>query len=143
MQDQRGVCPIWRLVSSYRTSLLLPPRLIILFPVSPSQLTFAMASENREPPPTAISVGPHARASSPALPSPENPPPQPPRPMSPQQQAQATLHEAFPSIDPAVVRAVLVASSGQIEPAFTALLSGFSRGLSTVRLRTLAEDFVR
>lgn len=103
-----------------------------------------MASEDREPLPTAPSVGPHA---SPALPSPrlttENPPPQPPRPMSPQQQAQATLHDAFPSIDPAVVRAVLVASGGQIEPAFTALLSGFSRSLSTVRLRKLAEDFVR
>lgn len=53
----------------------------------------------------------------------ETPPPKPPRPMSPQQQAQATLQEAFPSIDAAVVRAVLVASGGQIEPAFTALLS--------------------
>ncbi|KAH0613249.1 uncharacterized protein H6S33_009629 [Morchella sextelata] len=53
----------------------------------------------------------------------ETPPAKPPRPMSPQQQAQATLQEAFPSIDGAVVRAVLVASGGQIEPAFTALLS--------------------
>lgn len=43
--------------------------------------------------------------------------------MSSQQQAQATLQEAFPSIDGVVVRAVLVASGGQIEPAFTALLS--------------------
>ena len=43
--------------------------------------------------------------------------------MSPQQQAQATLQEAFPSIDATVVKAVLVASGGQIEPAFTALLS--------------------
>jgi len=53
----------------------------------------------------------------------ENPPPKPPRPMSPQQQAQATLQEAFPSIDATVVKAVLVASGGQIEPAFTALLT--------------------
>jgi CUE domain len=53
----------------------------------------------------------------------EAPPPKPPRPLSPQAQAQATLQEAFPSIDAAVVRAVLVASGGQVEPAFTALLS--------------------
>lgn len=57
-----------------------------------------------------------------------SPPPKPPRPMSPQQQAQATLQEAFPSIDVPIVRAVLVASGGQIEPAFTALLSRFSKG---------------
>jgi len=46
--------------------------------------------------------------------------------MSPQQQAQATLQEAFPSIDATVVKAVLVASGGQVEPAFTALLSKLS-----------------
>lgn len=63
--------------------------------------------------------------------------------MSPQQQAQATLQEAFPTIDPAVVRAVLVASSGQIEPAFTALLSGISRGLSMVRRRDSLTIFYR
>ncbi|KAK9472419.1 uncharacterized protein V1510DRAFT_417462 [Dipodascopsis tothii] len=51
------------------------------------------------------------------------PPPKPARPMSPTSQAQHTLQEAFPSIDAAVVRAVLVASGGQIDPAFTALLS--------------------
>ncbi|KAI4133399.1 MAG: hypothetical protein LQ347_002202, partial [Umbilicaria vellea] len=50
------------------------------------------------------------------------PPPKPPRPLSPQQQAENTLKEAFPSIDAVVVRAVLTASGGQIEPAFNALL---------------------
>lgn len=49
-------------------------------------------------------------------------PPKPPRPQSPQQQAETTLKEAFPSIDAAVIKAVLVASSGNVEPAFNALL---------------------
>ncbi|KAF2102844.1 hypothetical protein NA57DRAFT_29017, partial [Rhizodiscina lignyota] len=51
------------------------------------------------------------------------PPPKPPRPMSPQAQAEATLIEAFPSLDAKVVKAVLVASGGKVEPAFNALLS--------------------
>jgi len=50
------------------------------------------------------------------------PPPKPPRPLSPQQQAENTLKEAFPSIDAAVVKAVLIASGGKVEPAFNALL---------------------
>jgi len=49
-------------------------------------------------------------------------PPKPPRPLSPQQQAENTLKEAFPSIDAAVVKAVLTASGGRVEPAFNALL---------------------
>ncbi|GAM86402.1 hypothetical protein ANO11243_044160 [Dothideomycetidae sp. 11243] len=52
----------------------------------------------------------------------EAPPAKPPRPVSPQQQAEHTLIEAFPSIDAKVVRAVLTASGGQVEPAFNALL---------------------
>lgn len=52
----------------------------------------------------------------------EAPPPKPPRPLSPQQQAENTLKEAFPSIDVAVVKAVLIASGGRVEPAFNALL---------------------
>jgi hypothetical protein len=43
--------------------------------------------------------------------------------MSPQQQAENTLIEAFPAIDSKVVKAVLVASGGNVEPAFNALLS--------------------
>ncbi|KAL6715038.1 ubiquitin-binding protein cue5 [Lecanora helva] len=49
-------------------------------------------------------------------------PPKPPRPLSPQQQAENTLKEAFPSIDATVVKAVLRASGGKVEPAFNALL---------------------
>lgn len=52
----------------------------------------------------------------------EVPPPKPPRPLSPQQRAENTLKEAFPNIDAAVVKAVLTASSGRVEPAFNALL---------------------
>ncbi|KAJ4368411.1 ubiquitin-binding protein cue5 [Neocucurbitaria cava] len=53
----------------------------------------------------------------------EIPPPKPPRPVDPQVQAQNTLIEAFPDIDPNVIKAVLVASGGKVEPAFNALLS--------------------
>ncbi|KAF2754513.1 hypothetical protein EJ05DRAFT_143672 [Pseudovirgaria hyperparasitica] len=42
--------------------------------------------------------------------------------MSPKAQAEATLIEAFPSVDAQVVRAVLHASGGRMEPAFEALL---------------------
>ncbi len=52
----------------------------------------------------------------------EEAPAKPPRPLSPQQQAENTLKEAFPSIDAAVVKAVLMASGGRVEPAFNALL---------------------
>lgn len=63
---------------------------------------------------------------APAVPKPatveDEAPPKPPRPLSPQQQAENTLKEAFPSIDATVVKAVLRASGGQVEPAFNALL---------------------
>ena len=49
-------------------------------------------------------------------------PAQPPRPKDPREQAESTLREAFPSIDASVVKAVLTASGGQVEPAFNALL---------------------
>lgn len=50
------------------------------------------------------------------------PPMKPPRPLSAREQAENTLKEAFPSIDASVVRAVLTASGGNVEPAFNALL---------------------
>jgi hypothetical protein len=53
----------------------------------------------------------------------ENAPAMSPRPVSPVSHNQATLEEAFPGIDKAVIRAVLVASRGDLEPAFNALLS--------------------
>lgn len=52
----------------------------------------------------------------------EIPPSKPPRPVSPNQQAEITLIEAFPTIDTKVVKAVLTASGGKVEPAFNALL---------------------
>ena len=60
-------------------------------------------------------------------------PEKPPRPMSPKQQAENTLIEAFPGIDSNVVKAVLTASGGRVEPAFNALLgnSRCSRDLPT------------
>ena len=76
----------------------------------------------------------HATSTKPTAPSPmrksvsfqepeeEAPPAKPPRPLSPQQQAENTLIEAFPSIDTKVVKAVLSASGGKVEPAFNALL---------------------
>lgn len=42
--------------------------------------------------------------------------------MNPEQQAESTLKEAFPTVDAAVVKAILRASGGRIEPAFNALL---------------------
>ena len=53
----------------------------------------------------------------------EIPPQKPPRPVDPNVQAQNTLIEAFPDIDTNVIKAVLVASGGKVEPAFNALLS--------------------
>jgi hypothetical protein len=52
----------------------------------------------------------------------EAPPTQPPRPVTTQQKNEQILREAFPGIDAAVVKAVLAASGGQIDPAFNALL---------------------
>ncbi|KAF1950144.1 hypothetical protein CC80DRAFT_496983 [Byssothecium circinans] len=72
------------------------------------------------PPPPSKSPKPSVHFSEEAT---EIPPPKPPRPMSPQQQAENTLIEAFPGIDAKVVKAVLVASGGNVEPAFNALLS--------------------
>ncbi|KAF1919893.1 hypothetical protein BDU57DRAFT_513204 [Ampelomyces quisqualis] len=72
------------------------------------------------PPPPSKSPKPGVRFSEEAT---DIPPPKPPRPMSPQQQAQNTLIEAFPDIDSNVIKAVLVASGGMVEPAFNALLS--------------------
>lgn len=53
----------------------------------------------------------------------EIPPTKPPRPLSPLQQAEHTLIEAFPTIETKVVKAVLIASNGKVEPAFNALLA--------------------
>lgn len=52
----------------------------------------------------------------------EAPPPKPPRPVTEQQKNEAILKEAFPGIEVSVIRAVLIASGGRIDPAFNALL---------------------
>ncbi|KAM3506828.1 hypothetical protein MY10362_002156 [Beauveria mimosiformis] len=49
-------------------------------------------------------------------------PAKPPRPVSEAQKNEIILKEAFPSVDPGVIRAVLRASGGKVEPAFNALL---------------------
>ncbi|KAL2025414.1 hypothetical protein VTO58DRAFT_103639 [Aureobasidium pullulans] len=53
----------------------------------------------------------------------EDAPSKPARPLSPQSQNEKTLKEAFPTIDAKVIRAVLIASGGNVEPAFNALLA--------------------
>jgi hypothetical protein len=63
--------------------------------------------------------------SSPAAaqpPAAEAAPPKPPRPLSPREQSENTLKEAFPSIEPGVIKAILVASNWNVERAFNALL---------------------
>lgn len=49
-------------------------------------------------------------------------PAKPPRPMSEAQQNEAMLKEAFPTVEANVIKAILRASGGQVEPAFNALL---------------------
>ncbi|KAI1781042.1 hypothetical protein F4818DRAFT_397591 [Hypoxylon cercidicola] len=49
-------------------------------------------------------------------------PPKPPRPLTEQQKNELILKEAFPTIELPVIKAVLTASGGQIDPAFNALL---------------------
>lgn len=52
-------------------------------------------------------------------------PPQPPRPLNPREQSENTLREAFPSIEPGVIKAVLTASNWNVERAFNALLGAW------------------
>lgn len=52
-------------------------------------------------------------------------PPKPPRPLNPREQSENTLREAFPSIEPGVIKAVLTASNWNVEPAFNALLGSW------------------
>lgn len=52
----------------------------------------------------------------------ETPPAKPPRPMTEAQKNEIILKEAFPSVDAGVIKAILRASGGNVEPAFNALL---------------------
>ena len=89
---------------------------------APEQETGTVSPLGHETP-TKPSASPTGRKSV-SFQDPEDqaPPAKPPRPLSPQQQAENTLIEAFPSIDTKVVKAVLSASGGKVEPAFNALL---------------------
>ena len=49
-------------------------------------------------------------------------PAKPPRPLTEKEKNETILKEAFPSIDLTIIKAVLAASGGQIDPAFNALL---------------------
>ena len=74
------------------------------------------------PPHTSKSPKPGVRFNEDAT---DIPPQKPPRPVDPNVQAQNTLIEAFPDVDSNVIKAVLVASGGKVEPAFNALLSAW------------------
>jgi hypothetical protein len=94
--------------------------------LEPSLITQIMASKRAESPTTArepdFDDDQEAGITADAHATEEVAPPKPPRPLSPRQEAEKTLQEAFPTIDAAVVKAVLTASGGNVEPAFNALL---------------------
>lgn len=52
----------------------------------------------------------------------ENAPPPPKRPLSPLAQLKTDLKEAFPQVEDKYIQTVIIASQGQAEPAFSALL---------------------
>lgn len=94
-------------------------------PASPQQETGRVSPSGHE---TTTSSKPPANSSSPRpqvsfqAEAEEIPPAKPARPNSPTAHSEHTLIEAFPSIDAKVVKAVLMASGGKLEPAFNALL---------------------
>lgn len=74
------------------------------------------------PPPPAAAIPQTTTTSTTTEATDEVPPPKPPRPVTEQQKNEAILKEAFPSIEASVIKAVLIASGGRIDPAFNALL---------------------
>ena len=82
----------------------------------------ALAGDDATATKSTTTTAPGATSSTGITGSTEAPPPKPPRPVSEQQQNEQILKEAFPSIEASVIRAVLRASRGQVEPAFNALL---------------------
>lgn len=67
---------------------------------------------------TTPAAAPAAAAATPDEPAPAKPP----RPLTEAQKNEAILKEAFPTVDSGVIKAVLTASGGRIDPAFNALL---------------------
>ncbi|CAN8103555.1 unnamed protein product [Discula destructiva] len=84
---------------------------------TPAATPKAATVEDEHPSTTAAPTNPTTAASD------EAPPPKPPRPVTEQQKNEAILKEAFPGIEAAVIKAVLIASGGRIDPAFNALLA--------------------
>lgn len=78
--------------------------------------------DNDNAPPTSTTTPPAPASSE------ETPPTKPPRPLTQMQKNELTLKEAFPSIDVSVIKAVLSASGGRIDPAFNALLGMIQSG---------------
>ncbi|KAK6198794.1 uncharacterized protein RJT21DRAFT_122429 [Scheffersomyces amazonensis] len=72
---------------------------------------------------SSIEAEPQAEAGAGAEQETEAPPPaRPPRPVDPITQVTNELKEAFPNIEEKLITAVLIASQGQVDPAFNALL---------------------
>lgn len=92
-------------------------------PTSPSTGAAAEASKAAPAPNTTSTKPPAPTVSDEADEADEAPPPKPPRPVTEQQKNEAILKEAFPSIEASVIKAVLIASGGRIDPAFNALLA--------------------
>lgn len=90
-------------------------------------------------PPTSTTTATATAATAPAE---EMAPSQPPRPLTTQQKNEQILREAFPSIDAAVIKAVLAASGGQIDPAFNALLGKELSSLSNSNTATPQRQYV-
>ena len=89
-------------------------------PTTAKELNFDSDQEAASGTPTATTTRSENAPNPP--PKDEAPPTKPPRPVSAREQAENTLKEAFPTIEPSVIKAVLAASGGQVEPAFNALL---------------------
>lgn len=91
-------------------------------PTTAQPLDFDDDDNIAAPTPTTMSASDDISKPNPP-PKDEAPPAKPPRPVNPRDQAEQTLREAFPDVEHAVVKAVLIASGGQLEPAFNALLA--------------------
>lgn len=86
------------------------------------QETGIIGVEDTPAPATAAEPKTSTAAAAPPAAADGAPPPKPPRPLTEAQKNETILREAFPPVDTAVIRAVLRASGGQVEPAFNALL---------------------
>lgn len=81
------------------------------------------ATEPKEPETTAIQPKePEPEAETLKTEEDEDVPPRPERPLSPLSRVKKDLQDAFPNIEEKYVQAVLIASQGQADPAFSALL---------------------